>query len=84
MQATGQRMSLLMRTIATIVVSLTLALILSWQLALVAFCFAPFMLISGVVRMRSRYGKKTAKDEASSVQRSGKVCPHCCCYCCCY
>lgn len=70
-QATGSRLAVFCQSAAGIMAGVIIGFIYSWELTLCILGFAPLMLVSGFVQMKTMSG--AAKDRKEALEGAGKV-----------
>lgn len=82
--ATGQRIGLILQSIATLILSIGIAMWYEWRLGLVGLAFTPFLLLSmyfQVILMRQEnMGTAKALGKSTKVSESIKFSFFCCCF----
>jgi len=71
LQATGQRVGIVLQSIATICLAVGLALYYEWRLGLVTMCFTPVILLSQYFFLRIARGE--ALNNQKALEKSTKV-----------
>ncbi|KAL7670256.1 hypothetical protein ACOME3_005195 [Neoechinorhynchus agilis] len=73
---TGQRLSILLQSIASVLIATIIALVLSWKLTLVMTTLIPLVLFSGLIQGRSMSKKTPARSKEKNFsfeEEAGKV-----------
>jgi ATP-binding cassette subfamily B (MDR/TAP) protein 1 len=70
-QATGQRVGIVLQSIATIGLGVGLALYYEWRLGLVTMCFTPVILVAQVLFLKIVRGESLGNQKA--LEKSTKV-----------
>lgn len=70
-QATGQRVGIVLQSIATIGLGIGLALYYEWRLGLVTMCFTPVILVAQFLFLRIARGESLGNQKA--LEKSTKV-----------
>jgi len=72
-QATGSRIAVVIQSIGSIAYGIVIGFVYSWKLTLVVLGIAPFMLITGMIKMRIVTGSQSTinkkMEEAAKVSR---------------
>lgn len=70
-QATGQRIGTIVQSIATLIISVVLAIYYQWKLGLVVLCFTPFTLVATymhrTVAISESFGSSKAMEKSTKV-----------------
>lgn len=70
---TGTRFSVILQGLSATIAALIVSFIVGWKLTLVVLCFAPLMMLTGLLQGKKQNDIAQSKDKGSLVEQGGQV-----------